>query len=86
MLKTLKTECHFFHKEPNYQLKMFLLNFGLNKVAKNTKMYQIFAYFSFYYCKSLSNTFLSARGSPERFLILLRFSHLGVFLEFFFLF
>ena len=59
ILQTLKTGSLFFHKEPNYQLKMFLLDFGLNKVAKNTKMYQILAYFSFYYCKSLSNTFLS---------------------------
>ena len=59
MLQTLKKGPHFFHKETNYQLKIFLLDFDLNKVAKSGKMYQIFAYFSFYYCKSLSNTFLS---------------------------
>ena len=59
MFQTLKTGSHFFHKEPNYHFKMFLLDFGLNKVAKSTKMYQNLAHFSFYYCKSLSNTFLS---------------------------
>ena len=64
MLQTLKTGSHFFHREPNYQLKMFLLDFSLNKVAKSFKMYQILAYFSFYYCKSLNNTFLSW-GTPK---------------------
>ena len=64
MLQSLKTGSHFFHKEPNYQLKMFLLDFGLNKIAKITKMYQILDYFSFYYCKSLNNTFLSW-GTPK---------------------
>ena len=53
MHQTLKTGPYFFHKELNYQLKMFLFDFGLNKVAKITKMYHILAYFSFYYCKSL---------------------------------
>ena len=64
MHQTLKTGPHVFHKELNYQFKMFLFDFGLNKVAKITKMYQILAYFSFYYCKSLSNTFLSW-GTPK---------------------
>ena len=34
MHQTLKTGPYFFHKELNYQLKMFLFDFGLNKVAK----------------------------------------------------
>ena len=38
MLQTAKTESHFFLKEPNYQLKMFLLDFGLNKEAKNARI------------------------------------------------
>ena len=64
MLQTLKTGPHFFQKDPNYQLKIFSLDFGLTKIAKMTKMYQILAYFSFYYCKSLNNTFLSW-GTPK---------------------
>ena len=53
MLQFLKTGPHFVHKEPNYQIKMFLLDFGLNKLAKSGKMYQIFAYFARVSLKSL---------------------------------
>ena len=58
--QTAKKDC----KDPNYKLKMFLFDFGMNKVAKSTKVYQILAYFSFYYCKSLNNTSLTW-GTPK---------------------
>jgi hypothetical protein len=45
MLQTLKTGSHFFHKEPNYLLKMFLGPIGKGKVPKNAEMCQILANF-----------------------------------------
>ena len=36
MLQTLKTGSTFFHKEPNYLLKMFLGPIVMVKVPKNT--------------------------------------------------
>ena len=59
MLQTLKTWCYFFQKEPFYLLKIFLELISMVKVHKIAEMCQIFGYFSFYYCKSLNNTFLS---------------------------
>ena len=47
MLQTLKTGSHFFHKEPNYLLKMFLGQIAMGKVPKNAEMCQILANFSF---------------------------------------
>ena len=46
ILQTLKTGCHFFHKDPNYLLKRFLGPITMVKVPKNAKKCQILAYFS----------------------------------------
>ena len=45
MLQSLKTGSHFFHKEPNYLLKIFLETISMIKVPKFAKMSQIFAIF-----------------------------------------
>ena len=45
MLQTFKTGSHFFHKEPNYQLKMFLRPIDMVKVHKFADMCQILAIF-----------------------------------------
>ena len=59
MHQGLQTASHFFQKEPFYLLEIFFELIIMVKVHKIAKMCQILAYFSFYYCKSLSNTFLS---------------------------
>ena len=64
MLQTLKTWCHSFQEKPFYLLKIFLELIIMVKVHKIAEMCHILAYFSFYYCKSLSNTFLSW-GTPK---------------------
>ena len=74
----LKTGSHFFHREPFYLLKIFLEIIFMVKVHKIAEMCQILAYFSFYYCKSLSNTFLSW-GTPKWGRRRLRFESCGYF-------
>ena len=56
MLQTLKTGSHFFHKKPNYQLKMILGLMNMVKVHKNIDMCQILGNSSVPLVKSLSNT------------------------------
>ena len=47
MLQTLKTGSTFFHKEPNYLLKMFLVLLNVDKVPKNANMCQFLLIFQF---------------------------------------
>ena len=56
MLQSLKTGSHFFFKELNYQLKMFLGLMNMGKVPKNIDLCQILGNFSVPLVKSLSNT------------------------------
>ena len=63
MLQTLKTGSHFFHKKPNFQLKMFLELMNMVKVPKNIDMCQILGNFSVPLVKSLSNTKRASTGS-----------------------
>ena len=78
MLQTLKTWSHFFYKGSFHLLKIFLELISMVKVLEIAKMCQILDYFSFYYCKSLSNTFLSW-GTPKWCPRKLRFESCGYF-------
>ena len=78
MRQTLKTWSHFFYKGSFHLLKIFLELISMVKVHEIAKMCQIFGYFSFYYCKSLSNTFLSW-GTPKWCPRKLRFESCGYF-------
>ena len=78
MLQTLKTWSHFFYKGSFHLLKIFLELISMVKVHEIAKMCQNLDHFSFYYCKSLSNTFLSW-GTPKWCPRKLRFESCGYF-------